>query len=52
MDWYQFLVDNGFDDWDVDPDGAVFYCPHGTAIEPDGRCPEGHSSPLLSLGMI
>ena len=29
-----------------------FICPCGLMIEPDGWCPVGHKSPLLSLGMI
>lgn len=52
MNWQQFLEDNGFDEWTCDPDGAVFYCPCGDAIEPDGQCPDGHVSPLRAMGMI
>ena len=55
MDWYQFLIDNGFEDkgWDVSPDGAIFYCPEdGNGIEPDGKCYCGEVSPLLQMGMI
>ena len=53
MDWAQFLIDNGFEDWDVSPDGAIFYCPEdGNGLEPDGKCSCGKVSPLLAMGMI
>ena len=38
--------------WTQSYDGAVFTCPCGHRIEPDGRCPEGHRSPLLQEGLI
>lgn len=38
--------------WEADDDGAVLYCPHGEAIEPDGQCPDGCVSPLVTLGLI
>lgn len=53
MNWEQFLIDAGFEDWGVDPDGAVFYCPDdGNGIEPDGECYCGQISPLRQMGMI
>jgi len=50
--WEELLEQFGYDDWEVDDDGSIFTCPHGHRIEPDGRCPEGCESPLLSIGMI
>lgn len=29
-----------------------FRCPCGHNVEKDGRCPNGHESPLLQTGMI
>lgn len=41
-----------FPDWEADDDGAVFTCPHGDRIEPDGECPEGCQSPLIQMGFM
>lgn len=38
-------------DWDVDIGGTII-CPCGHRIEDDGKCPNGHKSPLLEAGMI
>ena len=37
--------------WTVDS-SEVIICPCGDAIELDGVCPEGHESPLMTMGMI
>lgn len=34
-----------------DPFGPLV-CPHGHAVEPDGKCPEGCVSPLRETGLI
>jgi hypothetical protein len=50
---YQELLDSlGYDDWDIDPDGAVLTSPNGHRIEPDGVSPDGEVSPLREMGMI
>lgn len=51
-DIYEVLQAIGADDWDADPDGAVLYCPHGNAVEPDGVSFDGCVSPLRSAGLI
>lgn len=40
--------------WELDGigDGAVLIAPDGCYVEPDGRCPHGHVSPLLTMGLI
>lgn len=37
--------------WEVTQTGDL-RCPCGHKIEQDGKCPEGHKSPLLKLGLI
>lgn len=39
------------EDWDVGPAGTIM-CPCGHRIEDDGKCPNGHRSPLLQEGLI
>lgn len=41
-----------FPDWEADDDGAVFTCPCGDRIEPDGVCPQGCVSPLMQIGIM
>ena len=53
----QILDDNGYSakGWELeDPnsDESYFVCPCGDTIEQDGKCSEGHVSPLRELGMI
>lgn len=43
-----FIADT---DWTTDGAGT-FICPCGHRVEDDGRCPNGHESPLLSAGLI
>ena len=40
--------------WETDGFGldSLLICPHGNAIEQDGRCPEGCVSPLVEMGLI
>lgn len=42
--------------WEIhDPEMGMDFlleCPCGDTIEQDGRCPEGHVSPLRTLGLI
>lgn len=42
--------------WSLDDEAmgldACLVCPCGTVIEQDGTCPEGHVSPLRSMGLI
>ena len=42
--------------WSIDDEkyGMDFnlICPHGHMIEQDGRCPDGHVSPLITMGLI
>jgi hypothetical protein len=44
------------EDWEIaDPEmgsSCLLICPCGDVIEQDGVCPEGHESPLRTLGMI
>lgn len=47
----EILEEAGYDGWEA-PDNDTLVCPHGTAIELDGRCPDGCESPLLTLGLI
>lgn len=35
--------------WEWSYDGEAVICPCGDAVEWDGICPEGHSSPLLDM---
>lgn len=52
-DIQNILDDAGFGEWTADDDGAVFTCPHGNRVEPDGTSGDcGCESPLLTLGMI
>ena len=37
--------------WSADGEDLLI-CPCGDVIELDGTCPEGHVSPLITLGMI
>lgn len=39
------------DGWTLENE-AVLVCPHGNRIEPDGRCPDGCESPLITMGLI
>lgn len=39
------------DDWDQTATGDLI-CPCGRVIEQDGRCPNGHVSPLRERGLI
>lgn len=39
------------DGWEVESD-AVLVCPCGDRVEWDGGCPQGHVSPLRTLGLI
>jgi hypothetical protein len=43
-----------YPDWDTDGFGmsANLICPCGIVIEQDGRCPNGHVSPLIEMGLI
>lgn len=38
-------------DWDAEDD-TTLVCPCGHVIELDGRCPNGHVSPLRENGLI
>lgn len=40
--------------WSTDGYGidSCLVCPCGITIEQDGRCPNGHISPLRALGLI
>jgi hypothetical protein len=38
-------------DWQVGADGVIV-CPCGHRIEDDGECPNGHTSPMRSAGLI
>jgi hypothetical protein len=40
--------------WDTDGFGAdcLLICPCGDLVEQDGECPEGHVSPLRTMGLI
>lgn len=38
-------------EWEAEG-GCEAACPHSCWVEPDGRCPHGHPSWLLKLGMI
>jgi hypothetical protein len=44
------------DGWEVyDPNmgmSALLLCPCGNVIEQDGICPNGHESPLRTMGVI
>lgn len=42
------LIDEG---WTVSTDGTLV-CPCGRRVEDDGKCPNGHKSPLRQLGFI
>lgn len=49
------LEENGLtmDDLDVLDDSVVpACCEDGCEVEPDGRCPHGHPSILLAMGVI
>lgn len=50
-EFIQELLDD--DDWDTLLDSVVpTNCPHGCEVEPDGRCPHGHASPMVILRLI
>jgi hypothetical protein len=52
MTWYtETLEDLLPDGWTVE-DGSVIVCPDGHPIELDGECPDGHKSPLITMGLI
>lgn len=42
--------------WDIDSEvyglDCLLVCPCGVTIEQDGQCPEGHVSPLRTMGLI
>lgn len=42
------------EDWSTDGYGidSCLVCPCGITIEQDGRCPNGHISPLRGLGLV
>lgn len=43
------------DGWDLADPSDPFYgltCPHGHAIEIDGRCPDGCESPIRTRGLV
>lgn len=46
----EFLDEIGADEWEATPMGDLI-CPCGDTIELDGRCPEGHESPLMEMGV-
>lgn len=39
-------------EWEISVYGDTLICPCGHEIEQDGQCPNGHESPLLTLGLI
>jgi len=45
------LVESQDGDWMVGADGVIV-CPCGHRIEDDGQCPNGHESPMRSMGLI
>jgi hypothetical protein len=45
------VVESADGDWMVGADGVIV-CPCGHRIEDDGNCPDGHTSPLRSKGLI
>jgi hypothetical protein len=38
--------------WAVHTMGDAFICPCGSFVELDGKCPEGHVSPMRRAGLI
>lgn len=56
FDMDEFLENSGFAEkgWETDGFGldSCLICPCGITIEQDGRCSNGHVSPLRQLGMI
>lgn len=52
MDINELLEAIGAEDWEAGYFGDTVICPCGDEIELDGRCPEGHVSPLRSAGII
>lgn len=55
FDLDELLAENGFEEWSTDgfgPFDSCLICPCGITIEQDGRCPNGHLSPLRQLGLI
>jgi len=45
------FVESQDGDWMVGADGVIV-CPCGHRIEDDGECPNGHTSPMRSAGLI
>jgi len=41
-----------YEEWDILLESGMFMCPCGTVIEDDGKCPNGHVSPLRQEKMI
>lgn len=50
MEFEDFLPEG----WETDGMGmdSLLICPCGITIEQDGRCPNGHVSPLITMGLI
>lgn len=45
------IKNNGYNEWTIDQFGQAV-CPCGNSIEIDGKCPNGHISPVRQEGMI
>lgn len=48
---HQFLQSHGYELWETDGFGTLI-CPCGFRVEPDGKCKNGHTSPLRKEGLI
>lgn len=53
-DMIEEILEAAYPDWSTDGYGidACLICPCGITIEQDGRCPNGHVSPLRQMGLI